>query len=408
LKKALYGLKQAPHEWLKTLHRQLTSIGFERCDSDHGLYILKQRGEIIMLLTVYVDDLLLMGTPETCKRIAKQLETAFELVFLGPVKYLLGVDITIDYTQRVVFFCQENYIKEILKRFHMANCNGVATPESETVLVESENDSKTSCDITLPYREIVGALQYLVSGSRPDLAHVVRSLGQFMSCYDEQHYARARRVLRYLKSTMDHGLLLKVKQDESIKLLQVYSDADYANNKDDRKSVSGYVTMIDGSVISYGSRKQGINAQSTMEAEYVAMNEGVRDLMWLKGLCEELQWHYEGAVLRGDNQAALYLSEKPGKHSKTKHIENKYHYVRDLVERDEVKTSHCGTEEMIADIMTKGLGRVKFQKFRSMMQVIPREEILLSGETVGVAGQTLANKESQKKTNNELVIYVCN
>jgi hypothetical protein len=169
--------------------------------------------------------------------------------------------------------------------------------------------------------------------------------------------------------------------------------------------------MIHDSVVAYGSRKQGINAQSTMEAEYVAMNEGIRDLMWLKGLCEELQWQVDDAVLLGDNKAALYLSEKPGKHSKTKHIENKYHYVRNLVEQNEVRTEHCSTEEMIADIMTKGLGRIKFQKFREMMQVIPREELLSNEteETVGVAGNSItSNKRTKqdKSNNNEVVLRI--
>jgi hypothetical protein len=105
------------------------------------------------------------------------------------------------------------------------------------------------------------------------------------------------------------------------------------------------------------------------------------------------------------------LSEKPGKHSKTKHIENKYHYVRNLVEQNEVRTEHCSTEEMIADIMTKGLGRIKFQKFREMMQVIPREELLSNEteETVGVAGNSITSNKrikQDKSNNNEVVLRI--
>lgn len=122
--------------------------------------------------------------------------------------------------------------------------------------------------------------------------------------------------------------------------ITVYSDADYANDHTDRQSVSGYVTMINGSVISYGSRKQGLNAQSTMESEYVAMNEGSRDVMWLYELCEELEWKCDVPVLMCDNMAPIYLSEKPGKHNKVKHIENRFHYVRNLVERKKLKTQH--------------------------------------------------------------------
>jgi Reverse transcriptase (RNA-dependent DNA polymerase) len=128
--KSLYGLKQAPHVWNKTLNRHLVALGFTCMDSDHGLYARIQEGEITMLLTVYVGDLLLLGPDDMCKAVAVGLQSTFELVALGPVKYLLGVEVIIDRELQTVLFSQEAYIREILKRFHMADCNGVSTPES--------------------------------------------------------------------------------------------------------------------------------------------------------------------------------------------------------------------------------------------------------------------------------------
>jgi hypothetical protein len=142
--------------------------------------------------------------------------------------------------------------------------------------------------------------------------------------------------------------------------IPVFTDSDYANDPADAKSVSGNVTYLDGNVISYGSRKQGINVQSSTEAEYIAMNEGVRDVLWVVGLCEELGWRRNTPLLRGDNQAALYLTRKPGKHSRTKHIANKFHLVRHLVEAGELCTKHVGTNDNTADIMTNALGNAKF------------------------------------------------
>ncbi|KAE9331188.1 hypothetical protein PF008_g15553 [Phytophthora fragariae] len=149
-----------------------------------------------------------------------------------------------------------------------------------------------------------------------------------------------------------------------------YSDADYANDPADRRSISGYVTMLDGNVISYASRKQEINAMSTCEAEYVAMSEAAKDILWLQGLCKALAWQYPVPLMLGDNEGAISLSAKPGKHSKTKHIENKYHMVRRNAELKRMTVKHCGTKGMAADIMTKALGAVKFARFRKAMQVL--------------------------------------
>jgi hypothetical protein len=368
--KSLYGLRQAPHVWNQKLHEHLVAIGFRRLESDYGLYARHNEGEVSMLLTVYVDDLLLMGTPADCEEVRRLLQAAFELVDLGPVKYLLGVELIINKIERTVFYSQETYIHEVLKRFGMQNSNGAPTPEGTSTATPRTKEVIRD----MPYREVVGALQYLVSGSRPDIAHAVRKLGQFMSCYTAEHYSQAKRVLRYLKATSDYGLLMVVHQDRVIQPvhLTVYTDADYANDTEDRKSVSGYVTLLDGATVSYGSRKQGINALSTMDAEYYAMHEGTKDIQWLKKLCEELRIKYETPRLLSDNMAAIYLSEKPGKHHHVKHIENKYHYVRSLVQDKKLRTEYINTEEQVADVMTKALARVKFTKFRAMLVVAPR------------------------------------
>jgi hypothetical protein len=307
-----------------------------------------------------------MGPPLLCTEVARQLESTFELTSLGPVCHLLGIEVVIDPSTRNVVFTQRQYIKDLLVRFHMMECNGCKTPEATTpIAVQDVNPGDY-----LPYRELTGALQYLVSGSRPDIAHAVRNLGRFLGCYDASHYAMAKRVLRYLKSTIELGLHMEV-NPESILKMDVYCDADYANDVDDRLSVSGYVALINGNVISYGSRKQAINAQSTSEAEYVAMSEGVREILWLVGLCRELQWKFDTPVLHGDNKGAIFMTAKPGKHSRAKHIQNKYHLVRHLRERGEITTVFCSTDQMIADIFTKPLARPKFEQFRDMMKVLP-------------------------------------
>ncbi|OWY98408.1 Retrovirus-related Pol Polyprotein from transposon TNT 1-94 [Phytophthora megakarya] len=241
----------------------------------------------------------------------------------------------------------------------MENCNGCATPEATTPS-RAEVPATTTY---LPYRELVGALQYLVSASRPDIAHATRHLGKFLSNYNHEHYAQAKRVLRYLKSACDYGLVMDVQTHDGVRICS-YSDADYANDPVDRRSISGYVIMVDGNVLSYASRKQELNALSTCEAEYIAMSEATKDLLWLAGLCRELSWTHPVPLLLGDNQGAISMSAKPGKHSKSKHIENKHHMVRRNVELKRITTEHVGTEDMVADIMTKALGIVKLPGYK--------------------------------------------
>ncbi|KAE8890799.1 hypothetical protein PF005_g13534 [Phytophthora fragariae] len=148
----------------------------------------------------------------------------------------------------------------------MENCNGSATPEATT---PSSVEVPTTKEY-LPYRELMGALQYLVCASRPDIARATRHLGKYLACYDHTHYAQAKRVLRYLKATSDYGLVMDVQPGQGVEVC-ANSDTYYASDPVDRRSISGYVSMLDNNVISYASRKQEINSLSTCEAEYVAM-----------------------------------------------------------------------------------------------------------------------------------------
>ncbi|OWZ17736.1 LOW QUALITY PROTEIN: polyprotein [Phytophthora megakarya] len=202
---------------------------------DHGLYTLHEKGEIVMLLTVYVDDLLVMGEQTRCAPIVQKLEGSFELV--DP----LGVEVSIG---RDTFFSQASYIEEFLRRFHMHDCRGSATPEATSFEDLGNTDDAELQPTSLPYREIVGAFQYLVSGSRPDIAHVVRKLGQHMATF------------MYLQATKHFGLrMLVTGSAKHTVMLTIQTTKSIIS-----QSVSGYVTKINGSVGSYGSRKQGLNA----------------------------------------------------------------------------------------------------------------------------------------------------
>ncbi|KAE9045888.1 hypothetical protein PR002_g1968 [Phytophthora rubi] len=176
--------------------------------------MLKDENEVKLLLTVCVDNLLLIGPRDICAKVAASLQETFELTNMGNVKHLLGVEILINRPRRETVYCQRQYVLEVLKRFHMENF---------------------ATGVQLPKR---------------------------LACYDHTHYAQAKRVLRYLKATSDFGLLMNVASGDEGRVA-AYSDEDYANDPVDRRSVSGYVTTLDGNVVSYASRKQEINALST-------------------------------------------------------------------------------------------------------------------------------------------------
>jgi hypothetical protein len=274
--KSLYGLKQAPNIWNKTLHAKLLAMGLERTESDFGLYMLKKNGEVTLLLTVYVDDVLLMGPRHLCAKVAAFLVETFELTTMCTIKYLLGVENHINRPHREIIYCQRQCEQKVLKRFHMENCNGCATPQATT---ESKVAVPTTTEY-LPYRELVRSLQYLVGTSRPDIIHATRHLGKFLSDYNRSHYAEAKRVLRYLKATCDYGLVMNVKDATDVNI-SAYSDADYINDSVGRRSVRGNVTILDGNVVSYASCKQQINAQDTCDAKYIAMSECPKNLPWM-------------------------------------------------------------------------------------------------------------------------------
>ena len=352
LVKAIYGLKQASRVWNETFDEFIRSIGFHASGFDPCLYIMTTEGHCVLVL-VYVDDVLVTGSSlELIARTKNDLKTRFEMTDSGKCAFVLGIEL-LDNADGSVTLCQRRYVDDVLKRFGMDECKAVSSPvDVSSRLISSSATTK----VDAPFREAVGALMHLTTATRPDIAYAVSYVSRFMEHPQEEHWIAVKRIFRYLQGTKTHGICYK----PSAKIdFRGYSDADWAGDLADRKSTSGYVFMLLGAPVSWGSKKQPSVSLSTSEAEYIALSLAIQEGKWIhRLLCEIMAaTNEEGPelMIREDNQSCIKMTKNPVNHGRAKHIDIKYHHIRDEVKRGEVKLEYCETTLMLADIMTKGL-----------------------------------------------------
>jgi hypothetical protein len=369
LHKAIYGLRQAPRAWHDALKTFITSHGFTTSQSDPSLFIYAS-GTILAYFLVYVDDLLLTGNDASfLNHFIQSLSNRFSLKHMGTPHYFLGIELVPSRTG--LFLSQHKFIRDILEKFDMDAAKPTHTPLSTSTTL-TLNDGTAAADSTL-YRQIIGALQYL-NLTRPDLSFAINKLSQFMHKPTSLHLQHLKRLLRYLKATLNYGILLR--KSTAINL-QAYTDADWGGNADDRTSTSAYLIYVGGNPVSWLSRKQRTVARSSTEAEYRAVATTTAEIMWISNLLSELHVPLvKPPLLLCDNVGATYLCSNPVLHSKMKHISLDYHFVREQVRDGKLQVSHVSTKDQIADLLTKPLPRAKFEELRSKMQVTDGNFIL--------------------------------
>ena len=273
-----------------------------------------------------------------------------------------------DRENRVMSINQPNYVKAVLAKFGMSDCKPVPTPIEPGVKYSKMADGEEGFDVQT-YQQAIGCLTYLSTSTRPDISTAVNMLSQFMSCPSAVHWVAVKRILRYLKGTSNHGLVYIGGNNDT---LLGYSDADWAGDVVTRRSTSGYVFQYGRSSISWCSRRQATVAKSSTEAEYVALSIATQEVIWLRRLFTDLGVDVGAptcvTMIFEDNQGAIELSKNP-KHNRTKHIDVSYHFVRERVASKEVDVRYCPTEYNVADIMTKGLSKHVYEKFRNCLGV---------------------------------------
>ena len=360
LKKALYGLKQAPRAWNTRIDSYFKENGFKQCPYEHALYVKKNGGNVLFV-ALYVDDLIFMGNnDEMIEEFKGTMTREFEMTDLGLMKFFLGLEVR--QVETGIFISQETYAKEILKKFKMANCNPVSTPMEPGAKL-SKFDGGERVDASR-YRSLIGSLRYLTC-TRPDLSLSVGIVSRFMEEPVHSHWKAVKRILQYIQGTVSLGLFYSKAED--YKLVR-YSDSDWCGDIDDQKSTAGYVFFMGDTAFTWLSKKQPIVTLSTCEAEYVAASWCVCHAIWLRNLLSKMELKQLGAtVIQVDNKSAIELAKNPVNHERSKHIDVRFHFIRDHVKEGSVELVHVASQDQAADIFTKPLPKVLLDKCKKMI-----------------------------------------
>ena len=339
-------------------------LGFYRSEEEHVVY-KRGNGDSLLLLGVYVDDLIICGpNNKYIVEFKQQMCRTFSMSDLGLLSYYLGMEV--KQKPGEITLCQKAYAARIIDQCGMTGCNPVDTPmEQNCKLVPGRPDMAK--DVT-KFRSLVGSLRYLVN-TRPDISYSVGMVSRYMECPTTEHWAAIKRIIRYLAGTTEYGCRYTTSSFTNMKLLG-YSDSDHAGDLEKRKSTSGVVFFLNGNVVTWTSQKQRVVALSSCEAEYIAAASAACQGVWLTRLIADLTGErLQKFKLLMDNKSALELSKNPVYHERSKHIDTRYHFIRECVSDEIAEVEHIGTERQLADILTKPLGRIKFVEMRYKLGV---------------------------------------
>lgn len=294
-----------------------------------------------------------------------RLQAEFKVKNLGSLGYFLGIQATRDSIG--LHLRQSKYISDLLHRTKMAGAKPAPSPCLMGEKLSSQVGEPLSLDQATAYRQAVGSLQYCTL-TRPDIAFSVNQLCQHMHHPLSSHWTAAKRVLRYLKGTIDLGLWY-TKGDCR---LQAFCDADWAGDPDDRRSTTGYAIFLGSSLISWSAKKQSVVAKSSTEAEYRALAMVTAELYWLRMLLQHLHICISTVpTIWCDNNGAIALASNPIFHARTKHIEVDFHFIREKVANRDVSLRFLPSLDQPADVFTKGLSSARFALLRSKLLVLP-------------------------------------
>ncbi|KAJ9536108.1 LOW QUALITY PROTEIN: hypothetical protein OSB04_un000718 [Centaurea solstitialis] len=359
LDKALYGLKQAPRAWYEELSKHLLSKGFTKGSVDSTLFLMKE-GEHIVVIQIYVDDIIFGSTSrELCKKFENVMTEEFKMSMMGEI--ISFWDFKFD---NGIFINQSKYIFDLLKKYDMSGCHSIGTPMATGNSIGPDHEGK---DVDLRnYRSMVGSLMYLTA-SRPDIMFATCVCARYQAKPKESHLAAVKRIFRYLKGTPYYGIWYPKGLGFE---LQAYTDADYGGCNMDRKS---HLQFLGNKLVSWASKKQQCVSTSTAESEYVAAASCCSQVLWMQSQLRDYGLEYKKIPIYCDSKSAIAISANPVQHSKTKHIDIRYHFLKDNVEKENIEMYFVNTEYQLADLFTKALDEKRFKFLISRLGMIDKK-----------------------------------
>ena len=375
LNKSLYGLKQSPRQWYLRFDKVMKDFGYTRSQYDHCVYHKQTREGTYVYLLIYVDDMLIASSDQTeISKLKTQMQNEFEMKDLGEAKKILGMEITRDRKKGLVCLSQKQYVERLLHKFGIRDeTKPVSTPlashfKMSTQLCPKSDEERTKMK-DIPYSSLVGGLMYAIVCTRPDIAHAVGLVSRFMHNPGKMHWEAARWILRYLHGTRSTGICFE-RNDKGIEKFSIgYVDSDFASDLDKRRSTTGYVFTMANGPICWRSILQPTVALSTTEAEYMAMAEAIKEAIWTLGLIADLGVKQRKIDVHCDSQSAIYLAKYQVHHARTKHIDVRYHFVREIIAEGEILVKKIASADNPADMLTKVVGASKFSHCLDLVHV---------------------------------------
>ncbi|PNF20906.1 hypothetical protein B7P43_G11180, partial [Cryptotermes secundus] len=350
LLKSIYGLHQSGKDWNDTITFIFVSFGLKQCTKDPCVFFNDR-----IIVAIYVDDMIICGTRKDVNDCKRQLSQRLNVKDLGPVSNFLGINVDRP-NGYVIKIHQENYVNETLKTFGMLDCKGCVTPRDPNYNNFLDGDKPFD---EIQYKAAVGRLQYIATCTRPDIVFSTNQVSKFCHCPTKGRWLEVMRIMRYLKHTIKYRLTYEKSEIDPV----IYSDSDFANDVHDSKSVAGYVIMMSKGAVSWKSKKQDIVATSTNEAEYIALYECSKEVIWMREFLSEINVAVSTpSIIFGDNLQANDMCTKNKITERNKHFRMRQHKIREYVNDGDISIQYVDSSTNCADMLTKATNGPKINE----------------------------------------------
>ena len=364
LKKALYGLKQSGALWNNLLVTKLAKHGMEQCKADPCVFRKIVKGEVILVLAVHVDDMAVAGPRDEVDKLLVTLNEDFTTVDLGELTFFTGCAVIQDVKDGITKINQRTFIETLARRFDVTTTARYPATAGADLGPRKEGEPSGNW----PYKEAIGSLLWLVVWSRMEIANATRVVARHANNPTERHWTAVLQIIRYLLGTKDLSLTFE-REPESDFELSVYTDSNFAEKDDDRRSVSGVAVCLGYSMITGFSSTHKTTSLSTAEAEYRALGDGVKEGLFAKSVASFVAPSLveKTIMVYVDNEGAINLAINPFSSARTKHLDVRFHFVRELVSSGTITVEHVPTAEQRADLFTKALVGPIFREHRDYL-----------------------------------------